>query len=170
MGPAGCRCHWRPPEPQVPLVGLFGCVDEFNLAGHNFDVGASKRPNCPQCFILDSAAAHVRPQMASFLTSGRRRPISMKFQPLNNAKLRWRLSFEVLYNPGEVSEASLFVLVFRSPLDDNEVRLWIHLKRRKVKVLAFMCHDLRVTFKFAFCYSPQLYVMETPIHLRRTIS
>nr|VZI17164.1 unnamed protein product [Spirometra erinaceieuropaei] len=56
----------------------------------------------------------------------------MNFQPINNAKLRWRLSFEVLYNPGEVSEVSLFVLVFRSPADDSEARLWIHLKRRKL--------------------------------------
>nr|VZI50588.1 unnamed protein product [Spirometra erinaceieuropaei] len=117
---------------EVPLVGLFGCVDEFNLAGHNFDVALSKRPKCPQCFVLDSNAAHVMPQMASFLNSGQRRLIPMNFQPINNAKLRWRLSFEVLYNPGEVSEVSLFVLVFRSPVDDGEARLWIHLKRRKL--------------------------------------
>nr|VZI50826.1 unnamed protein product [Spirometra erinaceieuropaei] len=32
----------------------------------------------------------------------------------------------------EVSEVSLFVLVFRSPADDSEARLWIHLKRRKL--------------------------------------
>ncbi|BHF85836.1 hypothetical protein SprV_1002900900 [Sparganum proliferum] len=118
--------------PEVPLVGLFGCVDEFNLAGHNFDVALSKRPKCPQCFVLDSNAAHVMPQMASFLNSGQRRLIPMNFRPINNAKLRWRLSFEVLYNPGEVSEVSLFVLVFRSPADDSEARLWIHLKRRKL--------------------------------------
>ncbi|BHF85197.1 hypothetical protein SprV_1002836000 [Sparganum proliferum] len=118
--------------PEVPLVGLFGCVDEFNLAGHNFDVALSKRPKCPQCFVLDSNAAHVMPQMANFLNAGQRRLIPMNFQPINNAKLRWRLSFEVLYNPGEVSEESLFVLVFRSPADDSEARLWIHLKRRKL--------------------------------------
>ncbi|BHF81500.1 hypothetical protein SprV_0802463000 [Sparganum proliferum] len=118
--------------PEVPLVGLFGCVDEFNLAGQNFDVALSKRPKCPQCFVLDSNAAHVMPQMTNFLNAGQRRLIPMNFQPINNAKLRWRLSFEVLYNPGEVSEVSLFVLVFRSAADDSEARLWIHLKRRKL--------------------------------------
>ncbi|TPP60641.1 putative laminin [Fasciola gigantica] len=133
--PAGQKLNLDPDTNIAPITGLFGCVDDLEISGVQFDPKQSGRPACYDCFSLDPNIVHIPRSIDAYLDKNFI-PLEIPSVFLEPDVSQITFDFSIFYDREEIPTASLFVVAFEGEQNGEPVthRTWIHLADAEVKM------------------------------------